>query len=438
MNPTRGIYESADLLIENDTIRAIGQLNEADYPKAEIVDVTGKLILPGLINTHVHLNQQLGRGLADDVDLLTWLRQRVWPYESNMTEEDVYVGALACCAELIRSGVTCFAEAGGHGINAMAEAVTKAGLRGILSRSTMDTGEGLPPSWVEPTETCLQKQINHLENWHHKADGRLKYWFNIRTIFNASDLLLTETKKLADQYKVGIHMHVAEIEEEVRFVKETRGATTAEHLGKLGILDHNFLSVHTVWLTDHELELYKQHNVKVSHNPGAAMKVVLGFAKIPEMIEKGICVAIGTDGAPSNNRMDMFNEMHLTSLIHKGRTLNPKVVPAYQVLEMATINGAKALLYDQEIGSLEVGKKADIIIVNPNEIDSLPLHHPIGNLVYSMNSRNVESSMCNGEWIMKNRQLVHINEEELIKQVKNHSKKIIKRAGIQIPSLNLY
>ncbi|MBU9723869.1 MULTISPECIES: amidohydrolase [Bacillaceae] len=429
MNADKEIFEHGDVLVDGSVLKEIGQINEADYPGAEVIDAEGKIVMPGLVNTHVHLNQQLGRGIADDVDLLTWLRERIWPYESNMTEEDVYVSALACCAELIRSGVTTFAEAGGHGIDAMAKAITESGLRGILSRSTMDSGEGLPASWVEPTDVCLQKQVDHYHKWNNTVDGRIRYWFNIRTIFNATDELLVETKKLADQFNAGIHMHIAEIEDEVQLVKDTRGATTAEHLGNLGVLGKNLLSVHTVYMSELELNLYQEHGVKVSHNPGAAMKV-LGFPKIPEMLEKGICVAIGTDGAPANNRMDMFQEMHLTSLIHKGRLADPQVVPAYQVLEMATRNGAQALLWEDEIGSLEVGKKADLIIVNPDDFGSLPLHNPVGNLVYSMSSSRVESSMCNGQWVMKGRKLVHIDENVLIEQMKKHGREIIERAGI--------
>lgn len=174
--------------------------------------------------------------------------------------------------------------------------------------------------------------------------------------------------------------------------------------------------------------------MKVSHNPAAAMKVVLGFARIPEMLEKGLNVSIGTDGAPSNNRMDMMREMYLTSLIHKGRTLNPKAVPAEQVLEMATINGAKCALLENEIGSLEIGKKADLIILNPNTIHSLPLHDPIANIVYTMSSENVESTMCNGKWLMKDREVLVLNERELIEKLNRKSKDIKNKANIVLPN----
>ncbi|WP_031513824.1 amidohydrolase [Desulfofalx alkaliphila] len=434
MDNRRQIFEGGDVLVDGDTIAAVGKVNEAEIkPDAEIVDATGKIVMPGLINTHVHLSQQLGRGLGDDVDLLTWLRERIWPYESNINLEDSYVSSLACCVELIHSGVTTFAEAGGQEVDGMGRAVEEIGIRGILARSTMDCGDGLPHNWQDSTDSALEKQVDLIQRWHGKADGRIKVWFGLRTIFNNSDDLITRTKELADKYQVGIHMHVAEVPEEVRFAKEERGSTTVEHLAKLGVLDDNFLAVHTVWLTDKEMDLFALHNVKVSHNPGAAMRV-LGFAPVPAMLQRGVCVSIGTDGAPCNNRMDMMSEMYLTSLIHKGRNFNPEILPAEQVLEMATVNGAKSLLWDKEIGSLQPGKKADIIVVNPLSPGSIPLHDPVANIVYAMQSHNVESSMCNGKWLMRDKKILTVDEENVLQQAQKRASDLIKRAGIKLPN----
>ncbi|MEG0398548.1 MAG: amidohydrolase family protein, partial [Cetobacterium sp.] len=313
-------------------------------------------------------------------------------------------------------------------------AVQNTGLRACLSKSVMDEGEGLPNQWIKTTQEELDSQINLFNNHNDTAEGRIKIWFALRTIFNNSDDLIIKTKMLADKYNTGIHMHIAEIAAENEYVKSSRGNSTVEQLHRLGALGPNLLAVHTVWLTDREIDLFKLYDVKVSHNPAAAMKVVLGFARIPEMIEKGIPVSIGTDGAPSNNRMDMMREMYLTSLIHKGRTLNPHCVPAEQVLEMATINGAKCALLDKEIGSLEVGKKADLIILNPNTIHSLPMHDPIANIVYTMSSENVESTICNGKWLMKERNVLVINENEILEKVKLQAEKIRKKANINLPS----
>ena len=435
MNEKREIYNNGSILIENDLIKAIGKVDEKLLlDTVEIIDAKGKIVLPGLINTHVHLSQQLGRGIADDVDLLTWLRERVWPYESNFDYESSLISSTACCVEMIKSGVTTFLEAGGQYVEAMIEAVKNTGIRAALSKSVMDEGIGLPTNWIKTADEEIQVQKELFDKYNNTADGRVKIWFGLRTIFNNSDDLIIKTKKIADKLNTGIHMHIAEIAAENDYVKSNKGDSTVEHLHKLGVLGPNLLAVHTVWLTDREIDLFRLYDVKVSHNPAAEMKVVLGFARIPEMLEKGLNVSIGTDGAPSNNRMDMMREIYLTSLIHKGRTLDPKVVPAEQVLEMATINGAKCALLENEVGSLEVGKKADLIILNPNTIHSLPLHDPIANIVYTMSSENIESTMCNGKWLMKNREILVLNEGDLIEQVKRKSEEIKNKAKIVLPN----
>ena len=434
MNKNREIFKNGSILIENDRVKAVGRVDPSLINSdVEVYNALGKIILPGFINTHVHLSQQLGRGVADDVVLLTWLRERVWPYESSFDYEDSLVSSTACCVELIKTGVTTFLEAGGQYVDAMAEAVEKCGLRACLSKSTMDEGEGLPKAWQKTAQEELDFQEELFKKYNDTADGRIKIWFGLRTIFNNSDELIKGTKILADKYKTGIHMHVLEVKEEMDYTRATRGETTVEHMNRLGALGPNLVAAHTVWLTEREIDLFRLYDVKVSHNPGAAMKVVLGFAKIPEMLEKGIAVSIGTDGAPSNNRMDMMRDMYLTSLIHKGRTLNPKTVSAEQVLEMATINGARCALMEKEIGSLEVGKKADLIILNPDTIHSLPVIDPVANIVYAMSSENVESNMCNGKWLMKNREILFLDEKDLLEKVKIQNKKVMDKAGIVIP-----
>ncbi|WP_042275093.1 amidohydrolase [[Clostridium] dakarense] len=435
MNDERDVYENGNILIEDNIIKAVGKFDNSIVDKnAEIYDANGKILMPGLINTHVHLSQQLGRGIADDVDLLTWLRDRVWPYESSFDYNDSLISSTACCIELIRSGVTTFLESGGQYVDAMVEAVDKTGIRACLAKSVMDQGEGLPEAWQKTCEEELKTQIDLFEKYNNTSNERVKIWFALRTIFNNSDELIVKTKELADKYNTGIHMHIAEIADEVDFAKTRNGLPTVEHLNSLGALGPNLLAVHTVWLTNREIDLFRLNNVKVSHNPAAAMKVVLGFASIPEMLDKGIPVSIGTDGAPSNNRMDMMRDMYLTSLIHKGRTLNPTVVNAEKILEMATINGAKCALLNKEIGSLEVGKKADMIILNPNTIHSLPMHNPIGNIVYAMSSENIESTICDGKWLMKEKKILVLDESKLLEKIKEQAKKIREKSNIKLNS----
>ena len=426
-----------EILIEGDRITELGPKGSvlgrlADQHDIAVIDLQGRWVLPGFINTHVHLSQQLARGLGDDVPLLTWLHERIWPYESNMTEEDSYISSLLCGAEMIRSGVTCFAEAGGQHLDGMGRAMTELGMRSILARSTMDMGEGLPPNWRTSPDEALDAQIAHMARWHGQAEGRIQVWFGLRTIFNNSDELILRTKALADDYGVGVHMHVAEVREEVEFARETRGATTVTHLNKLGVLDKNFLAVHTVWLTDEEIRIFAEKDVKVSHNPASAMRV-LGMAKVPEMIDAGVCVSIGTDGAPSNNRMSMVDELWVTSLLHKVRLLDPTALPAEKVLAMATYDGARALLMEDQVGSLAVGKKADLVVIDPHTTGMLPMHDPVANMVTSMRGENIESVMVDGQWLMFERALQTVDEAALLEQAQEQAHALRQRAGIKLP-----
>ena len=432
MNEEGQVFTDGNLLFEDDRILQAGPESADERTCEEVVDLTGKIVMPGLVNTHVHTSQQLARGLADDVDLLTWLHDRIWPYESNMTEEDSYISTLFCSAEQIRAGVTSIAEPGGQFVSGMARAVEEAGIRAKLANSVMDCGEGLPKAWRRSTREELARQEEDIRKFHGTADGRVEVWFGVRTIFNATDELLLGTKELADRYGVGIHMHVAEAKSEVEYVKERLGVQTVTHLRDLGFLGPNLLAAHTVWLTNEEVEMFREYGVKVSHNPASAMRV-LGFAKIPRMLREGICVAIGTDGAPTNNRMDMVDEMWVTSLIHKGWRLDPTVVKAQEILRMATANGAKALQDGSLYGSLEAGKKADLIIINPDSVGMQPMHDPIANLVTSMHSTNVESTICNGRWLMRDRRILTFDEDALLREAKQRAADIRQRAGIRMP-----
>lgn len=446
MDPDKRVFRDGGILVQGDKIAAVGQshqiLRDFSASAHEILDLQGRILLPGFINTHVHTSQQLARGIADDVDLLTWLHGRIWPYESNMTEEDSYISTLLCGIELIHSGVTCFAEAGGQHVSGMARAVKLLGIRACLTQSTMDAGEGRPANWaIHTTDYCIQLQKELYEEHHDTANGCIRIWFGLRQIMNATDRLLIETRDMANKFNTGIHMHVAEIAYENQHVKNNREVDhgTVTYLEKLGLLQGNLLAAHSVWVNDDEIGFLSRGMVKVSHCPAAAMRM-LGFAPIKGMLDSGVCVSLGTDGAPSNNRMSIVDEMYLASLINKGReayekgTTDPTALPAETILNMVTVNGAKSVLWDKEIGSLEVGKKADMIIVNPFSWSMVPSHDQISSLVYCMRTENIDSLMCNGHWIMKDRKILTVNEEEVISLAKQASSELLKRAGIEIPS----
>lgn len=432
MDDRRRVLERGAVLVDGDRVAAVGPGAETTAEGAERIDAAGCLVIPGLINTHVHLSQQLGRGLADDVDLLTWLRDRIWPYESSLTAEDQRIASLLCMAELVRSGVTTFCEAGGQHVDAMGEAVSEAGLRAVLCQSTMDTGDGLPASWVQPTQACLDRQRLQHARWHGEADGRIRHWLGLRTLFNCSDDLVRGSVALADALGTGINMHLSEAIDEVRFTEARYGESPVAHMARLGGLGPNLLAVHAVWLDGRDVDLMLRHDVKVSHCPAAAMRV-LGFAPVPELVAKGVCVSLGTDGAPSNNRMDLIDEMWLASLIHKGRWLDPTAMPAETVLEMATVNGARALGWDDEIGSLAAGRKADLVIIDPRTAGALPQHDPVAGLVSAMHAANVRSVMVDGRWVLRDGRIRTFDEDAVLAEAVERAAAVRERAGIKIP-----
>jgi 5-methylthioadenosine/S-adenosylhomocysteine deaminase len=429
------LFHHGAVLVEGDKIAKVGPsdelLSQADGA-TEKIDLAGRWILPGLINTHVHTSQQLGRGLGDDVDLLTWLHERTFPYECALTEEDSYLSSLLTGIELIRGGVTTFCEAGGQHVDGMGRAVTELGLKAILCRSTMDCGEGLPKPWLMDAKEALRRGLADYDKWHGQAGGRIRACLALRTLFNNSDDLIRLTSKAARERGTLVNMHVSELPYENEVARQRQGLSTVAHLAKLGVLGPEFLAIHCVWLSDEEIALFARHEVKVSHNPAAAMRV-LGMPKIVEMQEAGVCVSIGTDGAPSSNRMTLIDEMWVTALLHKLRLGSPEAMPAERILGMVTREAAKCLRWESEIGSLEPGKRADLAIINPATATMLPMHDPVANFVNAMREHNVESVMADGRWLMRDRRLLTIDEPAVLAAASEAAERIRQRAGIVLP-----
>ncbi len=390
----------------------------------EAVSLHDRIVIPALVNTHCHTSQQLGRGLADDVDLLTWLHDRIWPYEIALTEADAEVSAALCAIEQVRSGTTTIADPGGRHVDGMARGLEAVGIRAFLGRSTMDSGDGRPALDCDDLAEALDRQDDLARRWHGR--GRMRFSYTLRTIFNCSDELIVATAERAAALGTVVQMHVAEVPEELSFSLSTRGATTVRHLGSLGVLGPRFLAVHATWVDDDEIALLAATRTPVSHNAGSNLKI-LGVPRVAEWIEAGVVVALGTDGAPSNNRMSMIDEMWLASLTQKGRRVDPTVLPAGEVLAMATTGGAKALGLADEIGRIEVGMAADLVIVDPRTANMSPLHDPHAALVTSMKSENVESVLCEGQWLMRDRVITTVDEAAVIDEARSRAAAIRSR-----------
>jgi 5-methylthioadenosine/S-adenosylhomocysteine deaminase len=427
MDEAGTVLDDGVVEIEGDHIVGVG--TEPSCDAAETVSAEGLIVVPGLVNTHCHLSQQLARGLADDVDLLTWLHDRIWPYEAALTVEDVETSAFACALEQIRNGVTTVADPGGQHVDGAGRALERAGIRGFLGRSTMDEWEGVPEARRESTEETLAVQDDLARRWDGAADGRLRFSYTLRTIFNCSDELIEASVERARSLGTPLQMHVAEIPAENEHTRATRGTTTVRHLASLDALGPWFLGAHAVWLDDEEIGLLAESGAAVSHNLASNLRV-LGLPRIADMLDAGVLVGIGTDGAPANNRMSLIDELWAASLLQKGLRLDPTVLDARTAFAMATRNGARALGLETEIGSLEAGKAADLLLVDPRTVNMTPLHDPVSALVTSMKTENVHSVMCAGKWLLRERELLVADEAEALREAQERARAIARRANL--------
>ena len=406
LNPNNFEDRKQSLLIKDDLIAEIA--DEIDESKADkIIDAEGKILLPGLVNTHTHLSMTLFRGLADDLSLDTWLNDHIWPMEANLNGDYCYIGALLGAVEMIKSGTTTFSDMYFY-MEDVARAVDEAGIRAALSFGMIDFGD------EERRNAEIEKNLALFKDCDGMADGRINVFLGPHSPYTASEELLIKTRQLADEYGMKIHIHVSETQKEINDVSEEKGLRPFEYLEKIGFLGPDVIAAHCVWLSDDEIDIIKKHDVKISHNPCSNMKLASGIAPVSKMIENGICVSIGTDGASSNNNLDLIEELKTASLLQKVSTLDPKVLNSNEAIEMATIKGAEALGLDSQIGSIEVGKKADIILIDTNAANMTPDSSSLSsNVIYSANGSNVDTTICNGKVLMENKKLTTLDEDEI-------------------------
>ena len=411
LNSDNSESKKQSLLIKNDIIAEISdEIDESNVDK--IIDAKGKILLPGLINTHTHLSMTLFRGLADDLSLDSWLNDHIWPMEANLNGDYCYIGALLGAVELIKSGTTTFSDMYFY-MEDVARAIDDAGIRAVLSYGMIDFGD------EERRKNEINENLSLFKNCNGMADGRIKVFLGPHSPYTASEELLVQVRQLADEYNMGIHIHVSETEKEINDSLDEKGLRPFEYLDKIGLLGPDVVAAHCVWLSDKEIEIIKKHDVKISHNPCSNMKLASGIAPISKLIENDICVSIGTDGASSNNNLDLIEELKTASLLQKVSTLDPKVLNSSQSLAMGTIEGAKALGLDSEIGSIEVGKKADIILIDTNSANMVPDSSSLSsNIIYSANGSNVDTTICNGKILMENKKLTVLDEQEIYEKAK--------------------
>lgn len=416
--PPEVIVDGA-IVVKDNRIVFVGRRNQAENFTAEKrINADGKVALPGLINCHTHVAMTLFRGLAEDKPLDKWLKEDIWPLEAKLKPDDIYAGALLGCVEMIKCGVTCFADMYFHE-EVVAEAVRESGLRAVLAEGIIEAGN------TALGKKMLERSIHFAKKFRGYADGRVNTMLGPHAAYSCDPALLIKVKEAASQLGVGIHIHLAEDKKTSKQLKTKYNQSETELLNSLGIFDRQTLAAHCIDLSINDLHILACKDVNVAYVPVSNMKLGLGVARVREMLDLKVNVALGTDGPASNNTLDMFETIKFGALLQKHAYRSPAVIRANEVLRMATINGARALGLEGEIGSLEVGKKADIILIDLSAAHLRPIHDVYATLVYSVRGSDVDTVIVDGKVLMENRQLKYLDEEKIIANAEKHAFRIL-------------
>ncbi|MCI0389514.1 MAG: 5'-deoxyadenosine deaminase [Acidobacteria bacterium] len=390
----------------------------------DVIDGRGRALLPGFVQTHIHLCQTLFRGAADDLELIDWLKQRVWPMEAAHTPESLYASARLGIAELIKGGTTCALtmETVNH-TESVFRAVEETGFRATVGKCMMDQGNGVPAALNEETEDSISESLDLLKRWNGRADGRIRYCFAPRFAVSCTRELLNRVAMLSRELGVMVHTHASENRDEIAMVERATGKRNIEYLRDVGLTAPHVVLAHCVHLDDSEMEILRSTGAHVAHCPSSNLKLASGIARVAEMLDRGVSVSLGADGAPCNNRLDMFTEMRTAALLqkvlHGSRTL-----PAETALRMATINGARALGLADQIGSVEVGKRADLQLINLNRLHTTPQPDPISTIVYAAEASDVGAVLIEGQIVMRDRELLTLNERDVIAKATDEAQQL--------------
>jgi len=397
------------IAIDKGIIKAILPISEAKlrYKPQQTITLNDHALIPGLINLHTHAAMTLMRGFADDLPLMEWLNKHIWPIENQHVDAQfVLDGTQLACAEMIKGGITCFNDMYFFP-ESCAEAVIHSGMRAAIGMIVID----FPTAYASDADDYLAKGLKLRDQYHQHP--LLSFCFAPHAPYTVSDKTFNSILTYAEQLNTPIHTHLHETHDEIRISLETNGVRPIERLHQLGLLSPNLIAVHTVHLTDYEIKLLHQYGCSIAHCPSSNMKLASGFAPIPALLNQGVNVGLGTDGAASNNRLDMFEEMRQAALLAKATSGQADALPAHQALKMATLNGANALGLGEITGSLAVGKAADITAINFSDLNLTPCYDPASHLVYTASREQVSHVWVNGRMLLHDKQLTTLNPFEL-------------------------
>jgi 5-methylthioadenosine/S-adenosylhomocysteine deaminase len=415
------VFREGLVCVADGTLKCVqDRTNDEPLPAArQVIDAAGGIIMPGLVNTHTHVPMSLFRGLADDLPLTEWLNDHIFKAETQwLNPESVYAGTLLACGEMLLSGTTTFCD-GYFFEDAVAGAVMESGMRAVLAQGIID----FPAPGVPDPRENVTKAAQFIEAWQGRSPLITPGLF-CHSPYTCSEETLRKARKVADERDVLFQIHVAETKNELQEIEERYGATPVQYLDRIGVLTGRTLVVHAIWVNEQDISCMAENGVGISVATESQMKLASGVAPIPEFINKDLSVGIGTDGCASNNNLDMFQEMDTTAKIHKVKRLDPTVMEARQVLTLATRSGAEAIGLGEETGSLEVGKRADLIIVDTNKPHLTPLYDPVSHLVYAAGGSDVRDVIVDGRLTVKDRVVLSFNLQPIVESVQDWARQI--------------
>lgn len=422
MDGARQIIEDGGIAVENGRIVAIGSRADiaGKYAGSKTVDAAGKTIIPGLINAHTHIPMVLFRGLADDLDLQEWLTRYIFPAEAkNVTEEFVRAGTRLGLAEMIRGGTTTYCDMY-YFEDAIADETAKAGVRGVLGETVID----FPVADNKTNAEAMAYVERFVKKW--KGHELIVPAIAPHAPYTVSEEHLKAARAFSDRTDAPIVTHISETKREVDDSIKAKGTSPIEYLARIGFLNDHVIAAHVVWPTANELAILKRFGVGVIHNPQSNMKLAAGVAPVPQMLRDGLLVGLGTDGAASNNDLSMWEEMDTAAKLHKVFSGDPKVISAQEALELATIRGAQALHLEKEIGSIEIGKRADLVLVERTELNQIPSYNIYSDLVYASKASGVQTVIINGRVVMQDRRLLTLDEASIRASARVFRERILK------------
>lgn len=415
MKDNDSTIKKTNILIEENKVAQVGDLPK-DYQVDKIIDGNNKLALPGLVNGHTHVAMSLFRNYADDLPFWPWLTEKIMPVEEKLVVEHVYWGSMLSIVEMVKSGITSFSDMYFF-MDETARAVEESGVRACLTRGLTDIGGDGEPKLEETRE--------FYNRWHKSCNERITIMAGPHAPYTCSPEYLYKVADLAKELNIGVHIHLSESVKEVEDSYSNHGKSPIKHVNDIGLFDNHTLAAHCVHLSDEDIAIMSEKKVNVVNNPGSNLKLGNGFAPVEKMITSGVNVALGTDGSASNNNLNMFEEINLAALINKGINQDSTSIPAMTAVKMATMNGARALGLEKEIGSIETGKKADIILVDLDKPHFYPRFNLVSSLAYSAQASDVDTVIVDGKIIMENCDIKTVDVEKVIYNAEKIAKKLV-------------